>query len=93
MKIKSRKNEYNYDVVDCPFCDNWVYLRVATKISPDPLRDLKRHITNHAKNEAFAVALGESVFTTHLDYYKSHTKLQPIKPILMKRGYDKDLSI
>lgn len=97
MKLTPYKNQYHHQVVDCPFCKHWVYLRESTKVSPDPLRDLKRHITNQAKNEAFARALaGEDAPPSeapHLSYYKQHTYLQPVKPTAMKRAYDADLTV
>lgn len=92
MKIKPRKNEHSHNIVDCPFCDHWTYLRAATKVSPDPLRDLKRHITNAAKNEAFALNLGKEIATPHLDYYKAHTVEKKIV-LKDKREYDNDMTI
>jgi hypothetical protein len=95
MQIKSYKNSYQHDVVDCPYCSYFAYVRDVTKASPDPLRDLKRHITNQAKNEAFnKLLLGESVATPHFDYYRDHTK--PQKVVLTKiekRTYDEDLTL
>lgn len=98
MKITPRKNDYGHMVADCPFCSYWAYIRESTKVSPDPLRDLKRHITNEAKNEAFTVALADTAAEVpqevkHLEYYKAHTHLQPVKPTLMKRAYDNDLTV
>lgn len=98
MKLISRKNEYQHNVVDCLFCAKWVYVRMTAMTSPDPLRDLKRHITNEAKNEAFAVALikniGDAVATPHLDYYRDHTSEVPAVPkVSAKRAYDNDMSL
>lgn len=99
MKIKPRINDYGHKVADCPFCDGWVYVRESTSVSPDPLRDLKRHITNQAKNEAFAIAIlkpGEPVVIErkHLDYYKDHTAVRPVQPVVVaKRQYDGDLTL
>lgn len=95
MKITPRKNDYGHMVADCPFCDDWVYIRESTKVSPDPLRDLKRHITNQAKNEAFEWALsdGTNGANHHLEYVREHTSMQPVKPAAMKRRYDNDLTV
>lgn len=95
MKLTPRKNQYGHEVVDCPFCAQWIYVRDVTKISPDPLRDLKRHISNAAKSEALSVALGELIKETqapHLEYFTLHTKPK-VMPIKNKREYDNDLTI
>lgn len=99
MDVKARKNEYQHDVVDCPFCDYFAYVRPVTKVSPDPLRDLKRHITNQAKNEAFIQALVSPLTdetnhsTPHLDYYKQHTSEPKLPPRPKARQYDEDLKL
>lgn len=102
MKIKPRINEYRHQVLDCPFCDGWVYLRESTKVSPDPLRDLKRHITTQAKNEAFAFYLNnhlewalaeENIKIPHLEYYQDHTALKAQRDGSKKRQYDNDLTL
>lgn len=90
--IQIRKNEYDHEVADCPFCDKWVYVRPTTKVSPDPLRDLKRHITNQAKNEAMEKYLRPEASIDHLMYYVAHTKPKVVpKPNM--RMYDADLTI
>lgn len=95
MKLVPRTNEYQHKVIDCPFCPKWVYVRSVSKNSPDALRDLKRHITNDAKNEAFALAIhGEPLAVPHLDYYRMHTSEVPAVPkVSIKRAYDSDLEI
>lgn len=96
MEIKIRKNDYGYSVADCPFCDYTAHVREITKISPDPLRDLKRHITNQAKNEALVWIIGGCSGGIekfkHLDYYKKHTCEKKIV-LADKRQYDDDLKI
>lgn len=94
MELKSYKNIYGYDVVECPFCKQVQYVRDVTKSNPDSLRDLKRHITNSAKNEAFVIMVtGDSESNLHLEYYKDHTSaVKVIKPI-NKRQYDNDISV
>ena len=90
-EIKSRINEFDHKVADCPFCNYWAYVRLVTKTSPDPLRDLKRHITNSSKNEALTEFLSESrTETPHLDYYKKHTSHRKVV-VSPKREYDGDL--
>lgn len=90
--VRTYKNEYGYKVADCPFCEHWVYVRDSTKVSPDPLRDLKRHITNAAKNEAFESAIAKDTMPTpHLDYVRDHTSVRPKVPKVEKRQYDDDL--
>lgn len=95
MKIKSYKNQYNFEVVDCPFCGYFSYVREVTKASPDPLRDLKRHITNQAKNEAFLFHFNgpEGTPIPHLDYYKSHTTNERIILKSPKRYFDNDMEL
>lgn len=98
MEIKARKNDYNHDVVDCPFCKYFAYVRPISKVSPDPLRDLKRHITNQAKNESLSWALSqETVQDTkpfpHLSYYIEHTNEGVVLPKITKRVYDADLTL
>ncbi len=90
MKIETNKNEYGHMVAHCPFCKKWVYLRDK----PDPIRDLKRHITHEAKKEGYAIAMETKIdFTPHLDYYKAHTRPIPPKILIEKREYDNDLQI
>jgi hypothetical protein len=96
MKLQTRQNDYGHIVIDCPFCEGWVYRRAASKTSPDPARDLKRHITNAAKNEAFAWMLvqeGDRPEMPHLDYYRAHTSMQPLRTGVLKRQYDNDLEL
>lgn len=95
MEIKSRKNAHNFDVADCPFCEYFAYIRPVTKASPDPLRDLKRHITNQAKNEALAHLIGDlnTMEILHFDYYKVHTQTKRIVSSVEKRQYDEDLKL
>ena len=98
MTITPRINEYGHKVADCPFCPGWVYVRETSKTSPDPLRDLKRHITNQAKNEALERHLqGEDALPSdeppHLHYYRKHTLMRPQRSGEMKRQYDADMSL
>ena len=90
--IKIRKNQYDHEVADCPFCDKFVYVRPVTKMSPDPLRDLKRHITNQAKNEALEKYLKPKAGIEHLMYYAAHTQPKVV-PKANVRMYDPDLKI
>jgi len=92
MKLKPRKNDYGHLVLDCPFCDSFVYLRESRMHRPDRISNLKRHITNDAKNEAFEVALGSIEPTKHLDYLKAHTEPKVIK-LKHQRQFDNDLSV
>ena len=93
MDLKPYANAYKHPVVDCPFCNGWAYVRDVSTGSPDPLRDLKRHITNQAKNEALLVALTPGIQTPHLAYYKEHTSDQKVVLAATKRKYDDDLKI
>ena len=93
MKLEVHKNKYGYDYVNCPHCSKEVYVRVSSKTSPDALRNLKRHITNSAKDEALAVALDDKIPTPHLTYYKEHTSDEKVVVKPAKRAYDSDLSI
>lgn len=94
MKIEKRKNQYGHEVADCPFCDAWVYIRDSSKASPDPLRDLKRHITNEAKKEALEWALsdGTNGANRHLEYFRAHTSPIVVKTA-SKRQYDADMTV
>lgn len=93
-EIKSYNNDYGHEVADCPFCDKQIHVREATKVSPDPLRDLKRHITNQSKNEALAWNLMKNgeMDTPHLDYYKEHTSHTKVV-VSEKREYDNSLTL
>lgn len=99
MTLTTRTNEYGHEVVDCPFCEKWVYVRESSKVSPDPLRDLKRHITNDAKSEALALCIGKAIEapktpTPHLEYYVEHTYVSPAIPkVSAGRRYDNDLTV
>lgn len=79
-------------VVDCPFCDDFVYMRESRLHSPDRLSNLKRHITNQARNEALEQALGDTAPMKHLEYLKAHTEPKVIK-LLHKRQFDEDLKL
>lgn len=93
MKLEIHKNKYGYEYVNCPHCAKEVYVRVSSKTSPDALRNLKRHMTNSAKEEALAKAIGSTEPTPHLDYYKEHTSEKKAVVKVEKREYDDDLSI
>ena len=82
MELASHKNAYGHEVIDCPFCTDWVYKRD----NPEPARDLYRHITGEAKKEALAIELGESMERKHLDFYKEHTQSTPPK-VVPKRTF------
>lgn len=90
MEIKSYINKYKWEVVKCPFCSHTTYVREVKKESPDPLRDLKRHITCKARSEALSHFLG-GVVGKHLSYFKEHTKELPIVQRSKKRQFDDDL--
>lgn len=88
MELKKRTNDYNHDVVDCPFCSEWQYV----EDQPNPAKRLHSHITTLAKKEAFLHALENNIKTPHLDYYIEHTsKTQVIT--LEKRIFDSDIVI
>jgi len=91
MKIEIYKNDYGYDSVNCPFCNKRQYVRPATKVSPDRLRDLKRHIKNQAKNEALEFVCENKKDTPHLNYLKERTKPRII--ISDSRVFDEDLQL
>ena len=96
MNLSTRKNDYGHTVIDCPFCEGWVYLRSATPSTEDQLRDLKRHITTAAKNEAFEWMLENNVTTPpipHLEYYRKHVSWKPQRNGTLKRQFDNDLSL
>lgn len=97
MKIEKIKTKYGYWKLQCPFCDYQAFDRPITKVSPDPLRDLKRHITNEAKNEAFFDAISpdetDDTQMRHLNYYREHTDEKPEKKTKVKRQYDSDMSL
>lgn len=92
MKLTPRTNQYGHEVVDCPFCPDFIYLREETKGSPDALRDLKRHITSQARAEALEKCVGNIGEFKHLMYYVEHTTPAVVK-IVNKRQFDGDLSI
>lgn len=98
MKVEKYKNKYGYEKVKCPFCQYEAHLRKVTAQSPDPLRDLKRHITNAAKNEALdwfikSTLAGTPETPPHLKYYDKHTIEKPVVTTSSKRQYDNDLSL
>lgn len=80
--------------VKCPFCIYEAHVAHITKTSPDPLRDLKRHLTNAAKNEALDYCIAPTPpLTPHLDYFRLHTSDKKVIRTLAKRVYDSDLEI
>lgn len=88
MKLEKKKNSYGHEVVDCPFCADFVYVRER----PEPLRDLKRHIANQAKNEALEKCIGSKEIVAHLDYYLAHTESKVVR-VPKKRQFDNDLQL
>lgn len=93
MQLKKYKNKYGYERVDCPFCGYDAKVAKVTSVSPDPLRDLKRHITNQAKNEALLFCIDvKAEIGKHLAYYKAHTSEKKVV-ITNKRHFDDDLKI
>ena len=92
MKLKPRKNQYGYMVVDCPFCDDFIYMRESRLHNPDRLSNLKRHITNQARNEALEAAISNVKEGKHLVYMKTHTEPKVIK-IKNGRQFNNDLSL
>lgn len=95
MELKQHKNTYGHNMVCCPFCDYEAFVRSTGRGSnPDPLRDLKRHITSAAKNEAFTLYIEDkSGPTPHLEYYKAHTSMKQRLAPSEKRTYDNDLAL
>jgi len=89
--VQKIKNNYGHEVVDCPFCSSSAY--VPNGPHPDPLRNLKRHITCQAKSEAFAHFFDSALPTPHLTYLKEHTKEQATTPKITKREFDNDLTL
>lgn len=70
INLKPYKNTYGHPRVDCPFCG------YDAKFRGPGFNDLKRHITNQAKNEALELIVagkGEIAKYKHLEYYKKHT--------------------
>lgn len=78
--------------IDCPFCKKMCYLRTSNKVSPDPLRDLKRHITNEAKKEALELYLNDRLAHPHLKYYGQHAIERKVEST-PKRIYDDDMTL
>lgn len=91
MKITPFKNEYGNEIINCPFCSYWCYTRKSTKISPNPLRDLLRHIHNESKKEALEIILNNNIYFPHLDYFREHTTIAPEMKKYIKRNFDNDL--
>lgn len=79
-------------VVDCPFCEDFIYMRESRLHNPDRLSNLKRHITNQARNEALEVIIGNGQVRKHLAYMKAHTEPKIIK-VKNGRQFDSDLSL
>lgn len=93
MEIESRKNKYNHEVVDCPFCAYFAYVPEINKKSDDPLRGLKRHITVQAKNEALIIYFDPKADAFHLRYFKEHTSERRVVTKAIKRQYDDNLEL
>lgn len=98
MEVKIYKNDYGHDSIDCPFCGERCYARPATKVSPDRLRDLKRHILNRAKAEALDWILNDPSkqvtnreMGSHLKYVKDHLREKPPQLTTGKYLWDGDL--
>lgn len=93
MILKAYKNAYGHKVVNCPFCSDFSYIREESKISPDELRDMKRHITFKAKDEALKKYIDPAISPgKHLVYLQSHAKeIDVIKNT--KIQYDDDLKL
>jgi len=97
MEIKCFRSPYGYEKVKCPFCAKEVTVRDATKMNPDRLRDLKRHITNQASKEALYWFITpseeqEEKRIQHLAYYAKHTQPKTVV-VENKRGFDSDLTL
>lgn len=88
MKLKISTTPYGHEVINCPFCDYFSYVK---RTAYDPTNGIKRHITNAARAEALDVILEKKSKTPHLDYYKEHTAEKRITP--NKRHFDDDLKI
>jgi hypothetical protein len=91
MKLNKRKSEFGSEVIDCPFCEYWSYLR-ERRSNPDPTTGIKRHIVNQAKNECFEIFMGRKVETKHLDYFKQHATNKKII-LTSNLVFDNDLTI
>ena len=92
MKLKKYKNKYGHERVKCPFCSHEAYVQSTSKYQLDPLRGLKQHIKNQAKNEALEVLVEGGKNTEHLDYFKKHTAKRKVV-LTTVRNFDDDLTI
>ncbi len=90
MILKPYTNKFDHEVVDCPFCDDFVYVQPCRK-GQDPLRGLYRHIAVAAKREALQWFVNQKEEPgKHMVYYKDHARP---KVILKEMKFDGDMKI
>lgn len=91
LEIAKKKNDFGHEIIDCPFCGDFVYVRdPVPMMGREAATDLYRHIRNQAKNEAleFMLDADQAFKTPHLDFYKNNTSTErPRKPVPMKRFF------
>ncbi len=89
MEIKSRKNSYGHERLDCPYCSKEVYVR---RSSENPAREMLQHMTREAKNEALEILVEdlEPAKANHLGFYKTHTTKKEVKVAANQREYSID---
>ena len=88
MKVKTKKNEYGWISINCPFCEYHTRESMG-----DKLRWVKNHILKMAKNEALELYIDRGIANhLHLDYVKEHTSSQKVISTAT-RVFDQDLKI
>ena len=94
MELTYHTNEYGHKRVRCPFCPKECFVRESTRVSPNALRNLMRHITVEAKNEALDFIDDKEMIEEykHLNYYRDHTSPQN-EPRRASRKFDDSLSL
>lgn len=96
MKLAPYTNKYGYERVKCPFCGYEANYRKGN--GSDPFMDLKRHITNQAKNEALKwmmfskEKMRKAQMPEHLLYYQNHTSDERVVKVEI-RAYDEDMHL
>lgn len=92
MEVKIKKTEYGYYKAECPFCGISCFYR--EREGKDPLRDLKRHFVNQAKNEALAYMIsGGQAAGQHLEYVRQHAKENRPIVSVSKYNFDDDMKV
>lgn len=96
IDLKTYKNDYGHDRIDCPFCSTPCRAKKGYGANGVPsLTALFTHITAEARKEAFALAIangGDTVAPTHLNYFKEHTK-EGVVVKVGKREFDDNIRI